>query len=240
MANTATPSGNDFAFATTTLSREASLLSVPAEKHSAIVNSGASSHFCPDHSKFTSFTPIHPKPISIADGHTIHATGHGDVVIELPKGQEHSCITLKDALFSPDITFTLISTSRITQAEFSVCMIKGFCEIWSPEPSSVLVARIPEVNGLYNVATTIEVAATTHPSAACMSLRHLHECMGHMSFSSMRTMVSNGMVEGIEIASQPDNDFCETCVKAKITRIPFPTESNTHAMKYGERIHTNV
>ena len=57
-ANTATPSGNDFAFTTTTLSREASLLSVPAEKRSAIVDSGASSHFCPDRSKFTSFT--HP------------------------------------------------------------------------------------------------------------------------------------------------------------------------------------
>ena len=48
------------------------------------------------------------------------------------------------------------------------------------------------------------------------------------------------MVEGIEIASQPDNDFCETCVKAKITRVPFPAESNTRAMKYGKRIHTDV
>ena len=48
------------------------------------------------------------------------------------------------------------------------------------------------------------------------------------------------MVEGIEIASQPDNDFCETCVKAKITHVPFPAESNTHATKYGKRIHTDV
>ena len=119
-------------------------------------------------------------------------------------------------------------------------MIKGFCEIWSPEPSSVLIACIPEVNGLYNVATAIEVAATTHSSHTCMSLRHLHECMGHMSFSSTRTMVSNGMVEGIEIASQPDDNFCETCVKAKITHDPFPAKSNTCATKYGEWIHTDV
>ena len=48
------------------------------------------------------------------------------------------------------------------------------------------------------------------------------------------------MVEGIEIASQPDNNFCETCVKAKITHVPFPAESNTRATKYGEQIHTDV
>ena len=88
-------------------SREASLLSVPAEQRGAIVDSGASSHFCPDCSKFTTFTPITPKPINIADRCTIYATGRGDVVIELPKGTERSRVTLKDALFTLDIAFTL-------------------------------------------------------------------------------------------------------------------------------------
>jgi hypothetical protein len=34
--------------------------------------------------------------------------------------------------------------------------------------------------------------------------------------------------------------FCETCVKAKITWQPFPDQSNSHATKYGECIHTDV
>ncbi|KAF8833348.1 hypothetical protein BDN67DRAFT_875458, partial [Paxillus ammoniavirescens] len=54
-----------------------------------------------------------------------------------------------------------------------------------------------------------------------MSLSHLHECMGYMLFSAMRTMISKGMVDGIEITLSPENDFCETCVKAKITRRHF-------------------
>ena len=110
----------------------------------------------------------------------------------------------------------------------------------SPEPSSMVIAHILEINGLYNVATAIKVAATTCSSHTHISLQHMHKCMGHMSFSSTRIMVSNGMVEGIEIASQPDNNFCNMCVKAKITHVPSPAESNTHATKYGEWIHTDV
>ncbi|KIK76735.1 hypothetical protein PAXRUDRAFT_43611, partial [Paxillus rubicundulus Ve08.2h10] len=50
-----------------------------------------------------------PKPIKVADGRTLSATGRGDIIIELPKGQERTSITLRDVLYTPDIAFTLIS-----------------------------------------------------------------------------------------------------------------------------------
>ncbi|KAI6101849.1 hypothetical protein F5141DRAFT_977383, partial [Pisolithus sp. B1] len=53
----------DFAFATTTLTGETAVVSTPSQWHGAIVDSGAMSHFCPNHSKFRTFTPIPPKPI---------------------------------------------------------------------------------------------------------------------------------------------------------------------------------
>ncbi|KAF8833827.1 hypothetical protein BDN67DRAFT_868226, partial [Paxillus ammoniavirescens] len=59
-----------------------------------IVDSGASSHFCPNREKFTNFTAIQPKPIRIADGHTLHATGRGNILIQLPNGQECTNVTL--------------------------------------------------------------------------------------------------------------------------------------------------
>ncbi|KIK32346.1 hypothetical protein CY34DRAFT_28312, partial [Suillus luteus UH-Slu-Lm8-n1] len=57
-----------------------------------------------------------PKPINVADGRTLHAVGRGDVEIELPNGQARSRVTLKDVLYTPNIAFTLISTSRIVRA----------------------------------------------------------------------------------------------------------------------------
>jgi hypothetical protein len=239
--NAAMPSPDvDYAFLTSTLTEVASALAIPQEQRGVIVDSGASSHFCPDREKFSTFTPIHPKPIRIADGRTLHATGRGNVMIQLPNGQECSKVTLIEALYVPDLAFTLISTSRIVNAGMSVIMVKGWCEIWLPKPKK-LIAKIPEIDGLYRITGTEHAMAVTPGKPKTkMPLSHLHQCMGHMSFAATKSMIAKGMVKGLEITSSPDNEFCETCVKAKITRSPFPNELKTRATKYGERIHTDV
>jgi len=70
----------------------------------------------------------------------------------------------------------------------------------------------------------ISIAGMEHAAAVApaipkikMSLTHLHQCMGHMSFSATRAMVAKGIVDGVKISSSLDDVFCETCVKAKIT-----------------------
>jgi len=239
----ATAATDDYTFLTSTLSDSATVAAVPIEKHGAIVDSGASSHFCPDRNRFTVFTPIPLKPVKIANGQSIFATGKGDMVIELPKGNERSNITLKDTLYVPDIALTLISTTHIVKAGFAINMEEDWCKIRSPKPAHKLVARIPEVNGLYRIVGT-ECAATattaTSPKTTCLTLMQLHECMGHIAFSTLKTMVSRGMIHGVEIIQSSESEFCDMCIKAKITCLPFPNESKTRAAKYGERIHTDV
>ncbi|KAL4062273.1 hypothetical protein V8B97DRAFT_1846409, partial [Scleroderma yunnanense] len=192
-ANAATATDN---FAFTTFLTEAAITSVPAWEHGTIVDSGATSHYCPDRSKFSTFTTIDPRLINIADGHTIYATGHGNVIIDLPKGDGHSCIMLNDTLYVPDITFTLISTSHTANAGFSVHMSKGTCEIWSPDPSR-LVTCIPEVDRLYCLSSVTKSAATSIacPPKTKLTLRQLHKHMRHISFSVTQTMLSKGLVE---------------------------------------------
>ena len=234
---------DDYAFLTSTLSNSATVAAIPAEKRGAIVDSGASSHFCPDRNRFTTFTPIPPKPVKIANGQNIFAMGKGNVVIELPKGNECSNITLKDTLYVPDIALTLISTTCIIKAGFTIYMEEDWCEIQSPKPACKLVARIPEVNGLYQIdgtecAPTVMTPTILKPT--CLTLMQLHECMGHIAFSTLQTMISKGMVHGIKVIPSSEKEFCDTCVKAKITRQSFPNESKTQVLKYGERIHTDV
>ena len=49
-------------------------------KHTvAIIDSGVTSHFHPDHSKFINFTSITPQKVHTVDGLTISAIGCGDV-----------------------------------------------------------------------------------------------------------------------------------------------------------------
>ena len=239
----AAAAADDYAFLTSTLSDSATVAAVPIEKCEAIVDFRALSHFCPDHNRFTVFTPIPPKPVKITNGQSIFAMGKGDMVIELPKGNEHSNITPKDTLYVPDIVLTLILTTCIVKAGFTINMKEDWCEIWSPKPAHKLIAHIPEVNGLYQIAgteCTATAATPTTPKKTHLTLMQLHECMGHITFSTLKTMMSRGMIHGVEIIQSSESEFCNTCIKAKITHLPFPNESKTRATKYGKRIHTDV
>ncbi|OAX30560.1 hypothetical protein K503DRAFT_653056, partial [Rhizopogon vinicolor AM-OR11-026] len=53
-----------------------------------VIDSGATSHSCPDRSKFMTFTSIKPQDIHTADGSTVSALGWADVQLDLPLGQK--------------------------------------------------------------------------------------------------------------------------------------------------------
>ena len=63
------------------------IIGIPAERCSAILNSGASHHYCLDNSKFKNLEPI-SNSIKLANGHTLPALGIGDVEITLPNGDK--------------------------------------------------------------------------------------------------------------------------------------------------------
>jgi hypothetical protein len=91
-------------------------LRVPKDKCEACVDSGASNHYCLDHTKFQNYRRLINRNISTADGCSLKAVGIGDVPIELPNGSKRTPTLLKNVIFTPDMAFTLISVSRLDQA----------------------------------------------------------------------------------------------------------------------------
>lgn len=68
----------------------------------------------------------------------------------------------------------------------------------------------------------------------------LHRVLGHVSQTAVLEAVKKGLIEGVELDSSSQPEFCEACVKAKAARAPFPTESETRALRYGELVHTDL
>ena len=86
--------GTMFAFsATSSFHSIATKLGIPPERCSAILDSGASCHYCPDRSKFINFAPI-SDVMKLADGCTLPALGIGDVKIDLPHEDKHNRVML--------------------------------------------------------------------------------------------------------------------------------------------------
>ena len=136
-----------FAFiATSSFHCVAAKLGIPTERHSTIVDSGASRHYCPDKSKFKNFKPI-SNSIKLTDGHTLPALGIGDVEITLPHGDKQNSVLLKNCVYTPDIAFTLILIICITSSGASVVFKGNFCTILHPDKT--IIAKIAHSDGLY-------------------------------------------------------------------------------------------
>ncbi|KAJ3998394.1 hypothetical protein F5050DRAFT_1549907, partial [Lentinula boryana] len=87
--------------------------------------------FTPDRDAMTDFQEIEPEPIRAADGRSFTATGKGDMVISFPmKGNaKRTTVTLKDVLYSPNMSYTLISVIKLDRAGCSLQIEDGFCTI---------------------------------------------------------------------------------------------------------------
>jgi hypothetical protein len=83
-AATPPPPPANFAFATAAPVPHARAQPQALVQRGAIIDSGATSHFCPDRARFITFTAIEPQDVRTADGTCISALGRGDVEIELP------------------------------------------------------------------------------------------------------------------------------------------------------------
>ena len=212
-----------------------------------IINCGASSHFSPDKSKFVNFTTIAPEPIKAADGHTFSAIGCGDLVVTLPgkDGTKGLPITLKRVFYAPKMAFTLISVACLDKAGCSLTIKDGQCVLRSPRPYRTYLGCVPRVNNLYCLNSSAIQAPKVprlyaNVASTPISLNKLHRRMGHTNFQTLREMVQNGAVEGIELDSSPTNTFCEACVQGKAHRRAFPKKSEQTYSKYREKVVTDL
>lgn len=228
-----------FAFVTSDLASVVKDLNVPVEKRGAIMDSGATSHFCPDRSKFSNFVTIPPQKIHTADGSTLDAIGRGDVDINLPLGNERTNVTLKNALYAPKMAFTLISTTRITSAGLAVLFEGRMCQILSKGPDRCVIAEIPQVEGLYSVVGRRQ-GHHAHLAKAKLTVNELHRILGHVSQTAVLDAVKKGLVMGVELDTTSKPEFCDVCIKAKSVRKPFPAEATSRALTYGELVHTDL
>jgi hypothetical protein len=73
----------------------ATAASIQVGRGITIIDSGATSHFCPDRTKFITFEAIKAQDIHMADGSTISVLGREDIKVNLPLSKKYTTVTLK-------------------------------------------------------------------------------------------------------------------------------------------------
>ena len=67
-----------------------------------------------------------------------------------------------------------------------------------------------------------------------------HKRFGHVNKQSLQKLVSDNLVDGLDLDSCKEMSFCEPCVFGKNHRAPFPKKSDRKTTRPLELIHTDV
>ena len=215
-------------------------LQIPKSWLRACMDSGASHHYCLDHDKFENYQPISGWNITTADGCTLRVVGVGDVHIELPNGLKQTKAILKEAIYAPDMAFTLISISQLDNTGSSIIFHKGMCIIKNPQ--GWIIATIPWADGLYCLIDPYKVNQMAHVNVATgkMSISEAYCKLGHISHTTIKHAVTSWWIAGIDLDIDSKPEFCEPCAKAKSASQPLPKKSDTWATQYGKHIHWDL
>jgi hypothetical protein len=139
-------------FTTIASSSTAEITKDPSE-YVEVYDSGASCHMSPYKEAFTNLRPITPESILTGNNQTFEAVGMGNLPVKVPNGDGFTSITLSDVLYTPSITFTLISLRQIDKAGYTT-LIEGRELHLIDRSDNTIVGRIPVHNDLWRVQST--------------------------------------------------------------------------------------
>lgn len=99
--------------------------------NSWIVDSGATCHMCLDKKQFVDFKSLEPlQEVTLGDGYSVKATGRGVVRLKMTlfDGTTKDC-KLNDVLYVPQLSYNLLSVSKVTQFGKKVKFTENRCYI---------------------------------------------------------------------------------------------------------------
>ena len=96
-----------------------------------IIDSGATCHISNNRSLFVEYNSLEEsQSVTLGDGHTLEAVGKGVVALKLEL-EDGKTITgqLNDVLYVPELTYNLLSISRVTKLGKRVEFYRSYCNI---------------------------------------------------------------------------------------------------------------
>jgi hypothetical protein len=171
----------------------------------------------PSCERFIIYQHIEPIPIKAANKGMFYAIGTGDLWVEVPDGESSTSITLKDVLYTPNLSNTVISINWISLASYSITFEDSKCIIKDKRWNMVIGIIPMSPNRLYKVKHAYTaVIAPEH-----VSLAMLHRRLAHISPHAIHALICRGAVEGIELTDNNTLFTCNSCEQAKFTCKPI-------------------
>lgn len=201
-----------------------------------IIDSGATRHAVNDKSFFTQIDESYKSTVKVATGEKSIVRGIGTGYLSLidENGNKRRAMAT-EVLYAPDLVGSVVSVKKLAKMGFRVEFDNTKCEI-KYKGEQIAIGDV--IGELYVLRRSDTVCAVLEHNDKC--IHSLHRRMGHRDPEAIRKMVSNGSVKDLEIIECGIKEICDTCMKGKMTRLPFPKKSTSKSSAPLDLIHTDV
>jgi hypothetical protein len=171
-----------------------------------------------------------------ADKGIFYAISQGDVCIQVPNGDRTTEVVLWDTLHAPDMGLMVVSIRHIANARYIVAFEGNNYKIKNKKGDTI--SNIPSSpNRLYKV----ECAYMAAEKREQVDILTLHRRLGHISPNSIRSLIRNGAVIGLQLNDSGPSFICPSCEYAKMTHKVIKKEHTADIVDaFRAEIHTNL
>lgn len=213
----------------TAAKNKVSFLATDCKTNEWILDSGSSSHMTNNKNLFKDMQKTTSEIKTAKNSEVMTAKGIGTI-------ETDKCI-LNNVLYVTDLSKNLLSVNTITKNGGKVIFTKEKAEIWK---NNVKFVGSRTREGLWTVNLNQDCTGSALLTQETEMAHRWHQKLGHLGKGNMKRLLT--MSEGMKITEESLNGLnspCETCLKAKQTRIPFGKD-RTKAKRPLEIVHTDV
>ena len=204
-----------------------------------LYDSSCTNHISPYRDRFIDFQRTLPRAFKAANKQSFSTVGKGDLIIDIPDGDNFTQLRLTDVQYSPNVAYTLVSIGRLDEEGFTATFGQGKCVLKGPDGE-----RLGEIRRTARKSYKVEHEdGMANAAEETLTIDKLHRRMGHASIQVIRDLVTKGMVTGLCLEYMPTGKpfFCESCIYGKAIRKSVPKiRGGERAVVFGGEIHSDL
>lgn len=216
------------------------LYNIKSENHEWILDSGATCHISSNKNLFTDLKPlIERKKVKVANDYKVDIIAKGNCNLKFKNSQgEITHARLTNVLYVPELNANFISIGKLTQHGLQVKFYQNKADIMDNE--KVLTTATIK-NNLFKLNNDDEHNYSINQiKNKKFCIHELHRMFGHLNYESIKRMLNEQLVTGVELKSCKCTSTCNVCLKSKLTRKSFMNEKPKQSKQILDLIHTDV
>lgn len=202
-----------------------------------VLDTGCSSHICNDIQGLRNRRRLvkGDSNLRVGNGAKVAAVAIGTYLLKLPTGL---VLELENCFYVPSLIKNIVSISCLNRIGYHLTFSNNCCYITL---NGVLYGTGTLSNGIYTLDVSSDVLNIEASNTRARKDDHIdsymwHCRLGHISKKRMSELHKCGILESIELDSF---DTCESCLKGKMTKLPFSGKGEPVGELLG-LVHTDI